>query len=496
MEPRQPWSDRQSLALTLARWRESWVGRDLFRAAAGPGWLRLNLDGPERPSLLLTSLPEAALILAGCGRLPDPLQRALARTAKHPLTALLAGHTLTGLGLLPDDRVAALSFTKNGSGPLILLHQLFGTRGNTALLDERARLLWAGRRPPHSLLATLPPDRTWTTGSEAGPAPGAGGAGFGSWDFAVDPMSAAALDRLVRQLALQLEQKSGSALNRKLAGARRLVANLEQDLARAERGDEFRRRAETLAVHLHEVPSGGRKVTLTDPRDGSELEIEMDPSLSPAANLEAWFRRARKADKGREIIRARRDEAAAGTEALVAAREKLDGLPGAESPAIEHLAALQAWIAEHEDLLPAEKRGRLAGRAGHGPEEPARPFRRYLLEGRWEVWIGRNNKENEALTFGASGGKDIWLHAQGVPGSHVILRTGGKPEQVPRPVIEQAAALAALHCRSKHSALVPVIWTERRYVRKPRKSAPGTAACLREKSLFVEPGVPPGAEAI
>ena len=118
------------------------------------------------------------------------------------------------------------------------------------------------------------------------------------------------------------------------------------------------------------------------------------------------------------------------------------------------------------------------------------------MDERWEVWIGRSNQENDALTFGAAHGKDIWLHAQGVPGSHVILRTGGKPEQVPRGVLEKAAALAAFHCRAKNSALVPVIWTERRYVRKPRKAPAGAAVCLREKSLFVEPGVPPGAEPV
>jgi predicted ribosome quality control (RQC) complex YloA/Tae2 family protein len=66
---------------------------------------------------------------------------------------------------------------------------------------------------------------------------------------------------------------------------------------------------------------------------------------------------------------------------------------------------------------------------------------------------------------------------------------------VPRTVLEKAAALAALHSKARHSGLVPVVWTERRYVRKPRKAAPGTAVCLREKSLFVEPGVAPGVAA-
>ena len=126
--------------------------------------------------------------------------------------------------------------------------------------------------------------------------------------------------------------------------------------------------------------------------------------------------------------------------------------------------------------------------------QPGRPFRRYRLAGGWEVWVGRNNRENDELTHRAAAPGDLWFHAQGVPGSHVVLRTGGRPEQVPGRVREQAAALAALHSRARHSSLVPVIWTQRRYVRKPRRSPPGTAVCIREKSLFVAPGIPEGAE--
>ena len=425
-------------------------------------------------------MPGAALIFAQLGPLPEPLQRALPRTPKHPLPAILGGYTLTGVGLLPEDRVAALRFFKEGAATLVLLHQLFGPRGNTSLLDDQGRLLWAVQRPTHSLLSTLPPKATWATGASPENRP------------ADDPLSTAAQDQLARQLALRLEQETGSTLKRLLGSARRLVLNLEKDLDSAEKGDEYRRRAEALATHLHEIQSGSGTVTLTDPRDGSELEIELNPGLSPSANLEAWFRRARKADKGREIIRARCEEASTQADLLTAASQKFEALPGPEATPVEQLAARQTWVAEHQDLMPARKsRG-----PGRKTEEPPRPFRRFLLDGRWEVWIGRNNKENDALTFGASHGKDIWLHAQGVPGSHVILRTGGKPEQVPRGIIEKAAALAALHCRSKHSALVPVIWTERRYVRKPRKSLPGAASCLREKSLFVTPELPAGAEGI
>jgi predicted ribosome quality control (RQC) complex YloA/Tae2 family protein len=131
-----------------------------------------------------------------------------------------------------------------------------------------------------------------------------------------------------------------------------------------------------------------------------------------------------------------------------------------------------------------------------GPDEPARPFRRYLIEGKWEVWVGRSSAENDELTHRAAHNRDIWLHAQGVAGSHVVLRTQGHPERVPHTVLAKAAALAALHSKARHAQLVPVVHTEKRYVRKPRKSPPGTAVCLRDRSLFARPGVMPGVEPI
>ncbi|MBE0565013.1 MAG: DUF814 domain-containing protein, partial [Krumholzibacteria bacterium] len=151
---------------------------------------------------------------------------------------------------------------------------------------------------------------------------------------------------------------------------------------------------------------------------------------------------------------------------------------------------VQAWRHTGADLVPD---ARPVG-SPLAPEEPARPFRRYLIDGRWPVWVGRSNQENDELTHRASHPRDLWLHAQGVAGSHVILRTDGQPEQVPRAVIEKAAALAALHSKAKHAGLVPVLWTERRYVRKPRKSPPGLATTLRAQSVFARPGVAPGVE--
>ena len=479
MNAPRPWTDSRLLADQLAGWRQRWAGRPLYRVTAGQNWVRLGLEGETRPGILLTNLPGANLVLAHHGRLHDPLIKALSSSRNHPLTRLLEAAVFTSCGMFPDDMVAAFQLTRPGGANIYLIHQLFGARGNTVLLDEDAKLLWSRHRPPHSLLAAVPPVTVWSHGS-------------GEPDG--DDVSSQALEHLTGALLGESSRETLSVLGRRLKSARRLVENLNRDLDRAEKGDLYRRKAEALAAHLHEVPSGIDNVEVSDPRDGESLAIELDPALAPAANMEAWFRRARKADKGRDVIAERLAGAKDELITLETAEAELKGIIEAGDPACDRLALLQDWRATNDDLFPS-KRGRSpAGR--YGPEEPARPFRRYLVDGRWEVWVGRNNKENDELTHRAAHNQDIWLHAQGVPGSHVILRTAGKPEQVPKTVLAKAAGLAALNSRARHSELVPVIHTEKKYVRKPRKTPPGTAVCLREKSIFVSPGLAPGVVSI
>ena len=469
-----PRYDVIQLSDMMAGWRRTWAGRRLFTITAGHRWVRLHLEGPERAGILLTDITGARTICAVAGRLPAPLAEALPPEKRHPLRDLLQTCHLESLGMLPADRVAAFRLVRPDGTRLVLLHRMFGARGNTVLVDTRNRALWARHRPPLELLSRIPPTATWETGSPRD-----------------DDLSAPTLDNLVVRLGDAAAAAAAAALSRRRRTAGRLVENLARDFTTAEQGEELRRGAEALATHLHTLAPGDREARITDPRDGSSLVLALDPALSPAANLEAWFRRARKAERGREIIAARlataRDDVQqcdTAAAALEAAAHMTVGL--------DRLTALQAWRRDHTMVLPATApvRGR------HHPDEPTRRFRRYLVDDRWEVWVGRSGRENDELTHRASHGRDLWFHAQGVSGSHVVLRSGGNPERVPRGAIEKTARLAALHSKARHSGLVPVIWTERRYVRRPRKAPAGTAICLREQSLMVEPGVAAGVQTI
>ncbi|NCQ33770.1 DUF814 domain-containing protein [bacterium] len=466
--------DWDRLCALSAQWDAALAGRLLHRAVAGEGWVRLLVAGDDRLSLLLVNRPGCRLGLLESGRLPEPIHAALKPRKDHPLGSLLSDCTLTACRVLADDRVVVLQLTGPDGKPLALMQQQYGARGNLALVGTGDRLLWAQHRPPTDRLTHLP--RRSDLANPLAEVPDPDG-------------DESAPDMLALHLADDLERRLGGGLRRRLQSAQRLADNLARDLAVADRGEEFRRKAEALAAHLHELVSGQDKLDVPDLRHGTPLHIDLDPALSASANLSRWFKRAGKAEKGREVIRIRLLDAETERDEAAALQREVDACAGEP---LAKLAALQDLAQRHPDLLPDRSRRPGRGRSPYGPEQPARRFRRYLIDDRWEVWVGRDNRENDELTHRASHTRDIWLHAQGVSGSHVILRTEGKPDQVPRGVLARAASLAALHSKARHAGLVPVIWTERRYVRKPRKAAPGLAVCLRENSLMVEPGIADG----
>ena len=479
-----PWRDRDRLAALLAAWRGCATGRMLFRVDTGAGWVSLHLEGEERPALFLGALPGAVLAFPHAGPLPRPLRDALRPVRRDPLHDLLRGARLAGAALLREDLVLVLDLAAP-AGPRELRLQLFGSRGGCVVLDPAAgRMLWSAHPGPHPCLVAPAAPRA----GDAAPAPPAD----------LDAWAAAGLDHLVRQQLAALADRLERGLQRRVTAAARLVENLARDLDRADGGEARRRDAETLAAGLHTVRRGQGEVTLPDPRDGTPRTLTLDPALPPHANLERLFHQARKAERGREVVAARLADARADRNAREDAAAALQHLLAGDQEPLQRLDSLQRFAADHADILAERGGGGRTGAAGpagaRAPDEPARPFRRYRIDGRWEVWIGRSSEENDHLTHRASHPRDLWLHAQAVAGSHVILRTGGRPDQVPRPVLEKAAALAALHSKARHSALVPVIWTERRYVRRPRKAPPGTAVCLQERNLFVEPGVMPGVD--
>lgn len=252
----------------------------------------------------------------------------------------------------------------------------------------------------------------------------------------------------------------------RLEAARRRVQRLEQEQTPDGEADRLRARADLLLAKLHEVPKGAAEVVL-DGWEGEEVRMELDASRSAAENAAGWYAEARKRTRAAERLPALVEKA----------RRELERWQAAV--ALGERGALPEWVARE-----VAESGDAGGARSAGE---SRPYRLFRSSGGLEVRVGRSARANDRLTFGHSSPNDVWLHARSVAGSHVILRWPDPEGAPPGRDLEEAAGLAAYFSKARSSAFVPVDWTRRKYVRKPRGATPGAVIPQRVKTVFVEP---------
>ena len=269
-----------------------------------------------------------------------------------------------------------------------------------------------------------------------------------------------------------LEKALSAAAGRYRAGAEQMLEALAGD----SRADACERWGHLLMAHPAAVPPGARTVVLPDLfSGGAPVTIPLDPALTAVENAQRYYAKARQTRQARHHAEARMGQAdrrAAEAEALLA-----------------HLRTL-ATRADVERFQKVEA-ARLAPFLNQPAQGAARvPFRRFPLEEGYEVWVGKNAKQNDLLTFRYARKDDLWMHARGVGGSHAVLRLPHRQARPGKPLVERAAAIAAHYSKARGSDLVPVIVVPRKYVRKPRGAAPGAVVVEREAVLLVTPGLP------
>ena len=268
----------------------------------------------------------------------------------------------------------------------------------------------------------------------------------------------------------QLKQSMVSGLKREEKSLRSTIKKVERERGDAAGIEKLEHRANTILANLHKISKGMEVVVLTDPYGDGDVEVELEATLDGAGNAERLFSRARKIKAASKL-----------------AVKRIAGLV----ERIERIAAERERITALDDIKELRKAAGLhkkKGPSGKGRDDD-RPFpRRFCSRAGLEIIVGRNDKENDKLLRWA-GKNDIWLHAQGVGGSHVVMQSPGK-QNPDHYSVELAAAIAAYFSKSKTSAVVPVAWTRVKYVTKRRGQGPGQVNYTREKVVFVEPGLP------
>ncbi len=273
----------------------------------------------------------------------------------------------------------------------------------------------------------------------------------------------------------QAQQRIRKRLSQTLKNARRRLAAMQAEFDEAARAEEYKRKGHALWANMGQLSGRPAQVELADLFDSeghSTLRIDLDVNRSLAENAASYLKAAQKYERRQQVLPQRLAE----LKRQCAQYERWIG--AVDAGTWEADAALQNWL--ESKVTSADKAA---------SKQPQAHPRRYRTSTGWSVWAGRNNKENDVLTHKMSAQNDLWFHARGYAGSHVVLRSEGRKEAPSKQTIEEAAALAAYWSKGKTAKKVSVAYTLVKHVTKPRGGAPGQALLRREKTIIVEPAL-------
>lgn len=261
-------------------------------------------------------------------------------------------------------------------------------------------------------------------------------------------------------------------LKRNIERCEKKLALRLQTLKDSENMEEYRIKGELITASISSIPKGAKMISLPNWYDekNAPIDIQLDVSLSPAQNAQRYFKLYRKMRNASHLAGEQTKEV---QEELVYLEGQLENLQKSTDE-----ADLQEIRAE------LEREGYV--RANHNRHQKkalpeSQPLRFISRTGK-EILVGKNNVQNERLTFSA-GPMEMWMHAKDMPGSHVILRDTNPDEES----LQDAALLAAYYSKGQSSSNVPVDMTLRRYVKKPSGAKPGFVTFTHQTTVYVTP---------
>lgn len=275
------------------------------------------------------------------------------------------------------------------------------------------------------------------------------------------------IERARASLLTQLERVR---LARELA-----LSELAQAADAAARAAELQMLGELILAFQTSIPVGASALDVVG-YDGRPVALTLDPDRTPVENAQRFFARAKRAKAGAGEVAEQQTRLSADLQALevvIGTVEASDSIQ--ELDTAREVAAARRWL--HAQPPP--------NRAKEDRPYEGHAVRELLAPGGWKVLYGDNATSNDYLTTRVAKPNDWWLHVRGNTSAHVVILTHNQPERVPREALLFAAKVAVEKSVAKHASHVPVDYTLKKYVRKPRGSAPGAALYEREKTLHI-----------
>lgn len=255
-------------------------------------------------------------------------------------------------------------------------------------------------------------------------------------------------------------------------GKKRLKA-LREDLEKGEKAYSYKKRGDLITANIYQIKRGLSEITLPlleDPQ--KKMTISLNPAQGPAENAQKYYQRYQKLKKSchhleKEIQKVKNE------------LKYLSQVLASIEQAQEEEDLLSIWEELEDEKYIKERKGRKS------PRKVSKPLH-FLSSQKYDIFVGRNNRENDYLTMKMAQREDMWLHVKDLAGSHVIIKNHTR-DSIPEETIEEAAILAACYSRGHLSSKVPVDYTLVKYVQKPREARPGMVYYKEYQTIYVEP---------
>ncbi|MBD5096911.1 MAG: DUF814 domain-containing protein, partial [Lachnospiraceae bacterium] len=231
-----------------------------------------------------------------------------------------------------------------------------------------------------------------------------------------------------------------------------------------------------ITAYGYSSKPGDKELICENYYTGQEIKIPLDPDVSAMETGKRYFEKYNKMKRTYEAL----------TELIKSTGEELDYLLSVKNSL--SIAASEGDLSDiKKELAESGYIKRKQGKEKNKNQAKSKPLH-YISKDGFHMYVGKNNFQNEELTFKLASGNDMWFHAKKLPGSHVIVKTEGTDE-LPDSTYEEAARLAAFYSEGKTNPKVDVDYTERKNIKKPPKSKPGFVIYHTNYSMTIEPDI-------
>lgn len=276
----------------------------------------------------------------------------------------------------------------------------------------------------------------------------------------------------------ELKKKAAKFLDRELIKLSNKLNNLKVRIDNGSKEKLYNKIGNLLLINRNKLKKGMGEIELTDFETNEKIKISLDKKISPQQNIDKYFEKSydEKINYGKsiELYKTAKEK----YETLFIKKNLLDKSDNLEE--IQSIAKeLNTGISKKMDI-----------------KEKKIKFRHFLIDEKYNCYVGRDSKENDYLSIKFAKQNDYWFHARGLPGSHVVLKNDNPKETVPKNILKKAAAIAAYYSKGKTAGLIPVSYTFAKFVRKKKGMEPGKVLISKEKVLLVKPEIPKNAEQV